>query len=474
MTPIQDTSSGTPITNRWLQHFILLSAPLLTVIDVFIVNISIPSIKKSLAASDAEVELVIASYLLGYASLMITGGRAGDIWGRKKVFRWGMFGFIITSCLCGLAQNAPQLIIARFLQGVSGAFMTPQALAYLQVLFPNAKERTKAIGFLGITLGMASTIGQFLGGYFSSLNSEVSGWRFIFFINLPLGLMALWASGKYLVEIRTHSRKFDIPGVILLVLALSALIYPLTEGRELGYPLWGFVLLACSLLLFYLFVQTQRKRIQHAQEPLIDLHLFGNWSFSKGLLTAALYFMVHTSYLLISTIFIQTGLKIEPFQTGLFFVSFGLSFMLSSFLSIRLVQRFGKRPVQLGVVMMISCYLLQLVLFDNGTSSQTLYTVLFLTGFAGGLVLPTLINLTLSRVPPNYVGTASGIYNTVQQAASSIGICIVGGFFFHSLSQKGNHTVAFHWGLLCEIILLLLVLVLLLLPERMTNTRKIG
>lgn len=188
------------ISNKWLQHFILLSAPLLTVIDVFIVNISIPSIQQSLHASNAQIELIITAYLLGYASFMVTGGRAGDYLGRKKVFLWAMFAFVVTSCICGIAKNAELLIIARFFQGVSGAFMTPQALSYLQFLFPDQKERTKAVGYLGITLGTASTLGQFLGGYFSSLDTFVEGWRLIFFINLPLGIIGLWATMKYVID----------------------------------------------------------------------------------------------------------------------------------------------------------------------------------------------------------------------------------------------------------------------------------
>lgn len=194
------------ITNRWIQHAILLTAPLLTVIDVFIVNIAIPSIKDSLQATDSQIQLVITSYLLGYASFQITGGRAGDIYSRKKVFLWGMFFFILTSCICGLATNAATLIAARFFQGISGAFMQSQSLAYVQVLFPEPKQRTKAIGYVGITLGIASVTGQFLGGYLSGLNTFIEGWRLIFFINLPIGLFAFIAAKKILAK---HTPKFQ-------------------------------------------------------------------------------------------------------------------------------------------------------------------------------------------------------------------------------------------------------------------------
>lgn len=459
------------IANRWLQFFILLSAPLLTVIDVFIVNISIPSIKTSLNTTDAQVELVIASYLLGYASLVITGGRAGDVWGRKKVFMWGMMAFILTSCICGMASSPEILIIARFFQGISSAFMSPQALSYLQVLFPDVKERTKAIGYLGITLGTASTLGQFLGGYFSSIETSIEGWRFIFFINLPIGLLAFWASSKYLIEIKlTSDKKFDVWGVVLIILALSTFTFSLTEGRELGWPWWVFMMFIVSLLTFYLFIKVQRRRMILNQEPLIDLSLFQIKSFSVGLLAAVFYFMMHTSYLLISTIFIQNGLKVNPYETGLFFVAFGVSFMLSSFLSIRLVQRFDKLPVQAGILLMILCFIIQVNLFNINVSPAILYAVLFMTGFAGGFVLPSLINLTLKDVPKQFVGAASGVYNTSQQAASTMGICFVGGVFFYSLSVNSDFVKAFHIGLYGEIALLVLVFIMLSVsPKKLSN-----
>tara|TARA_R110002049_G_scaffold214533_3_gene386002 strand:- start:16703 stop:18100 length:1398 start_codon:yes stop_codon:yes gene_type:complete len=459
------TTSQISNSNKWLQFLILLSAPTLTVIDVFIVNISIPSIKMSLNTSDAEVELVIASYLLGYASFMITGGRTGDFYGRKKVFMWGMLAFILSSGICGMALSPEVLIIARFFQGVSGAFMTPQALSNLQILFPDAKERTKAVGYLGITLGAASTLGQFFGGYFSSIETIVDGWRFIFFINFPIGLLALLASRKYLVEIKIASQqRFDFFGVILVVLALSAFIFPLTEGRELGWPWWSFALILLSFIVFYLFISLQKRKMRLKEEPLINLQLFRIKSFNTGLMAAVFYFMMHTSYLLISTIYIQEGLHVNPYQTGVYFVAFGISFMISSLLSIRLVHRFGKIPVQIGIILMIVCFFVQLHLFDETINQIRIYVVLFVTGFAGGLVLPSLINLSLKDIPNHFVGAASGVYNTSQQVASSLGICIVGGVFFHYVAIDINFIKAFHVALYGEIVLLAFVFLLLTIP----------
>src|SRR6202000_540021 len=196
--------------NKWLELIIVLSAPLLSVIDVFIINVAIPSIKKGVHATDAQVQLVIAGYLLGYAAFLITGGRAGDHFGRKKVFFWGMLAFTIASALCGLSTTPFQLIATRFVQGLSASFMVPQAIAFIQILFTDAKERAKAFGLFGITLGAAAIIGQVLGGYLSDIHWAIEGWRLIFFINVPIGALTLFAAHLYLTETARHSSsKFD-------------------------------------------------------------------------------------------------------------------------------------------------------------------------------------------------------------------------------------------------------------------------
>src|ERR1700712_5357847 len=249
-------------TSPWTALIIVLTAPLLSVIDVFIVNVAISAIKKGVHASDGQVQLVIAGYLLGYASFLITGGRAGDHFGRKKIFFWGMLSFTIFSCFCGLAQTPFQLNLMRFFQGVSASFMFPQSIAFIQILFTDPKERAKAIGWFGITLGIASIIGQVLGGFLSEVHWIVDGWRLIFFINLPVGLAALWATHHYLAETKQHeSPVFDYSGIAILTAALFCLIYPLTQGREAGWPLWSIILMLFSMVLLYYFIYDQKKKL---------------------------------------------------------------------------------------------------------------------------------------------------------------------------------------------------------------------
>jgi EmrB/QacA subfamily drug resistance transporter len=458
------------IDKRWFQHLILLSAPLLTVIDVFIVNVAIPSIKKGLGATNGEIQLIIAMYLLGYASFQIVGGRAGDHFGRKKVFFMGMLFFTITSCFCGLATTASELIIARFFQGVSGAFMLPQALSYVQILFPLPNERTKAIGLIGFTMGVASILGQFLGGYLSGVYFIVEGWRLIFFINLPVGLIALAATAKYLHESeKNRSGKFDYPGVGILTSGLMSLIYPLIIGREKGWPLWSVCLLTSSLLIFAYFIYNQKKKLAENRSYLINMQLFRIKDFNIGIMLVAFYFMMHTSYLLICTVYFQNGLHISAYQSGLYFVFFGIFFTLSSLLSIRLVNTFGKRALQAGPPIVIVTFIIQSILFLPGIKPSYIYVLMSFYGLGGGLVLPSLINMALKSVPHHFAGAAAGVYNTCQQVASSLGISIIGGVFYSVLGSDNtgsSYHKAFCYGLTLEIFCLIVVIVLLyLLPD---------
>src|ERR1700761_2829115 len=269
--------------NKWLELIIVLSAPLLSVIDVFIINVAIPSIKKGVHATDAEVQLVIAAYLLGYAAFLITGGRAGDQFGRKRVFFWGMLCFTIASCLCGLSVTPLQLNLTRFFQGLSASFMVPQTIAFIQVLFTEKKERAKVICLFGIVLGLAAVIGQVLGGYLSDTHWAIEGWRLIFFINLPIGIVTLWAMRKYVNETKTNrGNKFDYSGILILTIALFCLIYPLIEGREKGWPLWSIGLILLSIGIFIYFIHNQKQKLEKNNNPLIDVRLFRIRHFNIG------------------------------------------------------------------------------------------------------------------------------------------------------------------------------------------------
>lgn len=459
--------------NPWLALIIVLTAPLLSVIDVFIVNVAIPAIKTGVHASDGQIQLVIAGYLLGYASFLITAGKAGDQFGRKRIFIWGMLSFTLFSCFCGMAQTPLQLNLVRFFQGISAAFMVPQSIAFIQVLFTDPKEKAKAIGWFGITLGMASITGQVLGGFLSEFHGLIAGWRLIFFINLPVGIVALWAASRYLPETQRHAKsKFDYSGVVILTLGLFCLIYPLTQGREAGWPTWSLLLILCSSLLLGVFVWDQRSKLANGKIPLMNIHLFQNQEFSVGLIAVLFHFMMHTSYLLTSAVFLQSGLGISASKAGLYFIIPGLLFTLSSITAAKLLPKYGRSVPQVGVLILILSFVLQILFFKIGVASWIIFTLMGIYGLGNGLVLPSLLNLALRSVPNKFAGAAAGVYSTFQQTASALGICIIGGIFYAFSSV--NFTEGFVLSSYANIICLVLTgLVLLLLPNRKGGSLKI-
>ncbi|MBE7171560.1 MAG: MFS transporter [Williamsia sp.] len=460
----------TQTKNKWLELIIVLSAPLLSVIDVFIVNVAIPAIQKGVHANDAEIQLVIAAYLLGYASFLITGGRAGDQYGRKKVFFWGMFAFTVASALCGLSTNPLQLNITRFIQGFSASFMVPQTIAFIQVLFPEARERAKAISLFGITLGSAATIGQVLGGYLSASHFVIEGWRLIFFINVPIGVVTLWATHRYVNETRPNlHNKFDYWGTGVLTVALVCLILPLIEGREKGWPLWTLILLVLSFGIFRYFISDQKQKLARNKNPIVDVRLFKIKDFNIGLLAVLFHFMLHTAYLLLSAVYLQNGLGLSALDCGLYFILPGILFVVSSVWASKLMLRFGKRVLQAGAACMFITFILQIQYLVPGANKGVIIALMGAWGLGNGMVLPSLLTVALKSVPVEHAGGAAGVYSTFQQTASALGVSIIGGIFFY-FSHQGWQ-VAYKAGIIAILVCVALVsLMLYLLPAGSKKT----
>ncbi|WP_286856392.1 MULTISPECIES: MFS transporter [Sphingobacterium] len=447
--------------NKWFALCVVLTAPLLYVIDIFIINIAIPTIKTSLNASDGEIQLVIASYLLGSACFLITGGRAGDFLGKKRVFLWEMLAFTITSCICGLCQNATQLNISRFFQGVSSAFMVTQSISLIQVLFTDSKERAVAIGWYGITLSIAAIIGQVLGGYLAETNFVIEGWRLIFFINFPVGILSLLAIHFYLAETPLLKKvKFDYKGALYLTIGLACIIYALTEGRENGFPWWFYTLILLSIIFLASFIVIQQRKLARKQDPLIDISLFKLKDFKVGLYAVLFHFMLHTAYLLIVAVYLQSGLGISALACGMYFVPHALLFMISSVFAGKLLPRYGKRVLQLGLSIILVSFILQIIFFSHRDLPFISMLLIGVYGLGNGLVLPFLLNVVLDNIEEKDAGAASGIFSTFQQTASALGISIIGGIFYSILEHeyfRNDYLFALQVGLSVGIFFLIMV-----------------
>ncbi|WP_431610939.1 MFS transporter [Chryseobacterium sp. 'Rf worker isolate 10'] len=448
---------------KYLKLLVILFGQLLTIMDIFIINVSIPSIQRDLHASNGEMQFMIAAYLIGFASLLITGGRLGDLYGRKKIYMIGLIAFMISSIACGLSAGAGQLVISRFVQGISAAMMAPQVLSMIQILFSDHQERTKAMGWYGITIGIGTVLGQFLGGYFSSLTMMNEPWRLIFLMNIPICLPAVFLTLKLLDESKISVKQsFDAVGVLILSAGLFCATYALTMSEHDGLHFKNVSLMIVSGGILFTFIKNQKKRIQNERSYLIDFELFRYKNFNLGIIAVSFFFIMLDSYFYILSLFFQDGLKISPLEAGEIIVFQGLGFILASFISVKFILRYGKKALMAGLIFIIVVLILQLFLFRMQTGFPVFCLLLFLHGLGIGSIIPSLANIALSGMSDKLIGNASGVYNTLQQIAAIIGIVAVGNVFYYFLGSKPaihNYRNAFSVALLINIFCLIFVMI---------------
>ena len=422
-----------PIPRFWAPVSVLIGGGFVVALDNFIVNVAIPHVKADLGAGYAAVQLVVVAYGLAYGMSLITGGRLGDLYGRKLCFMLGLAGFTLASMLCGVAPTAALLIGARLLQGVAGAVMFPQVLAMLRTQIP-PERRGLAFALLGIAMGLGGTCGQLLGGILVDWNLWSLGWRLVFLINLPVGVVGVAAGWWILEETPRGVRvRFDVGGVGFAALTLAALLIPLIIGRELGWPLWAFGLLAASLPLGIQFVRWERQVAWQGGTPIVDLALFRSPAFVAGLGLSATFYTTLNSFYLSLTLLQQMGLGATAFQTALVYLPLCLAFLAGTIAALRFG---GRRVLDAGIFLTLVAYGLAAL---NGSiagpawSAHSLLPSLTLLGFGQGLFLTPLLNVILSRVEPHLAGGGAGILATFQQAGGALGIAVVGLLFFGAL-----------------------------------------
>lgn len=460
-----------PNPRRWWTLCVVVLAQFMFVVDVFIVNVAIPAIQQDLHANAEQIQLVIAGYQLAYAVLLITGGRLGDIFGRKRLFLLGSGGFVLASALCGLASTPDLLIAARIFQGSAAALMVPQVLAVIQVSFP-PQERNAAFGIFGFALGMGGIVGLILGGIFITGNLFGLGWRMIFLVNLPIGLVSFSGAVALLQESRSSAtQRIDGIGVALISLALFLLTYPLVVGRDMGWPLWSILYLIGSLPAFYIFARYERYKSQKDGSPLVELALFGNGTFVLGLVITFIFYGGIVSLLFILTLYLQAGLHFSALVAGLTTAPMGLGFFLTSTAAVRIVPILGgKRVLAIGMtIMTVGLVVVCLCVNHVETPFQgiSLAAALFIYGLGEGFVLPTLVNTVLSEIESRNAGSIAGVFTTMQQISGAIGVAIIGIIFFGQLANHAHYANAFATSLWYNIGLLLITIILTLcLPRR--------
>jgi EmrB/QacA subfamily drug resistance transporter len=427
-----------PLPGRRIAMAVLLLANFMNLIDVTIVNVAIPSLQTDLGASDSGIAWIVAAYIFTFALWLVPAGRMGDLYGRRRMFLIGVAVFTVASALCGLATSTETMIAARVAQGLGGALMTPQTLALVPALFP-PQERGAVFALFGVTAGLAAVAGPILGGVLIGADILGLGWRPIFLVNLPLGALAVWGALRLVPPVPGRpTLGVDFAGMALAGLAVLLALFPLIEGRSLGWPLWCFVLLAAAAPVTGLFVAWQRRQNARGAPQLIPASLLGARSFLLGGGAAALFFSGVPGFFLVLALYLQVGHGLTPLQSGLTTTPFSVGIFAASVLSSRLGARWPRRRIALGAVLVAAAMLAlrELVLAGGEAIDWWRYALpLAVAGIGLGTAVSPLFQTALADVPPDAAGVASGAVQALQQVGSAFGVAIMGELFFARLSQ---------------------------------------
>jgi len=439
----QIVSHPVDTSRRWWVLATVVAAQFMFGVDAFIVNVAIPTIAAELRASSAQIEAVIAIYLIAYATLVITGGRLGDIYGTRNVFIAGVAGFTATSLWCGLAQSGPELIAARLAQGATAALMVPQVLATIHLLFADA-SRARAFGIYGIVLGLAGAAGFVLGGILVTSDLAGLGWRTVFFVNVPVGAVIMAAAFRIMPKFqRRPGTRLDIPGAIVLFLGLLCLIGPLLFGHDVHSSPAVWLVMAAGAVIIAAFLRLERAVARRGGMPLIDLALLADRAFMRGLAAVFFFFFANLSFYLVMTIYMQKGLHIPPLQAGLVFLPLALTFVIAS-------RHSGTRAKHRGTLVLIEGSAVQIaglaalvvaIEWIDTPSAIMLALVLMIFGYGQGLVMAPLSSAVLSTVKPASAGAGSGMYGTTAQIANAAGVAAIGAVFF-AIESAGSVRLA--------------------------------
>ncbi|WP_116522976.1 MFS transporter [Achromobacter insuavis] len=438
-SPCPDTPAK-PATPGPLGLAVLLSGGFITIFDLFVVNVAIPSMQATLSASFAQINFIIVAYELAYGVLLIAGSRLGDRHGRRRLFMLGMAGFALASALCGLAPDANTLIGARVLQGVAAAMLFPQVYALIRVSY-DGHARRRAFGLLGMTLGLAAIAGQVLGGWIVHADLFGLAWRTIFLVNVPVGMLA-WRLARHIAESRdVTGAPMDWGGSALVGAGLGLLLLALVEGPARHWPAWTLGCGAAAILLLALFVWLQRRAGAAGRVPLVDMALLAQPRFAAGCLLVTLVFSTASAMFLCYALLLQTGLGVDALTAGTVFAPASVGFVAGSMAAPRLVARFGTHAVTVAALLYggaTAALMLQVGAAGAALAPWSLVPALVWLGAAQGAVNTPLVNLALGLVQDRQAGMAAGVVATLQQVGAALGVSAAGMLFSGTLDAMAD------------------------------------
>ncbi|MFF9641122.1 MFS transporter [Kitasatospora aureofaciens] len=447
--PGATAAGGRAEARRWRALTICLVAGFMTLLDVSIVNVALPTVRAGLHMSDSGLQWVLSGYALAFGLVLVPSGRLGDARSRRAVFLAGLALFTAASALAGAAQDQEWLVLARLFQGAAGGVLVPQVSGFIQTLFEGA-ERGRAFGALGATIGLSTAVGPLLGGLLIHLFGPQDGWRWVFLVNLPIGVVALPIGYRLLPPPRPAAeqaghRDFDPVGVLLLGAGTVALLLPFVQGQQWHSPArWLLLPLAAVLLTAFVGWELHYAR---RHEPLVSMALFGVRPYAAGVLLSLVYFAGFTAIFFIFTLYLQAGLHYSALTAGLAVTPFAVGSGVAAAVGGRLVSRLGRRLVVLGLLLVLLGLLasaLAVQLWSGPSVGWTTLGPLLVAGVGSGLVIAPNQTLTLQPVPRARAGSAGGVLQTAQRVGSAVGIAVVGSVFFaHAAGPHPDWALAF-------------------------------
>jgi EmrB/QacA subfamily drug resistance transporter len=434
----------------WLGFVVVLAASVMDLLDSTIAQTAAPAIRADLAGTYTDLEWISAAYTLAMSVGLLVGGRLGDIFGRRQVLLAGMGGFVVASVLCALAPTTGALIACRALQGAVGAIMIPQGFGIIRELFGDEGQQ-KAFAVFGPVMGLSAVAGPVIGGALVDLDLFGTGWRSIFLVNVPLGLAAIALGLRHLPRVAPSApgARIDLPSVGMATVGCFALVYPIVQGRELGWPVWAFGLLLTGVALLGFFGRRQARLASGSADvrrsPLVDPSILNRRAYVSGLVLVLCFIGAMGGMILVFNVMLQAGLGFSPLDCGVATIGIPVAAIFGSITSSATLERLGRTTIHIGTATM-ACGLLvcDLVLRSRGgdLSAWDLAGPLALTGFGMGMVFVPMFDVILAGVEPRQLGSASGLLETIQQLGMSVGIAVVGTVLFGALGS-GQGAAAF-------------------------------
>lgn len=445
MTSPQDTAADARVGGRAasLALLVVLFASFMDLLDVTIVTVAAPHIAADLNASPAQLQWMLAAYTLALGSGLITGGRIGDDYGRRRVFLAALAAFAVASAACALAPTAGALIAVRAVQGLAGGFMVPQVFGIIRSSFEPA-AMAKAFGAYGAVQGLASVAGPLIGGALVDADLWGLGWRTIFWINIPVALVALVMGWWVLPDSRAAARShLDGVGALLAAVGVLLVLLPLVQGRDWGWPTWGWALLAAGVLVLAGFLRYESALARRGGEPVLDPDLLRVRPFVAGLAASVLFFGGLASFFLVVSIYLQAGTGRSAWDTGLVILPYAIGSMLTSGAGVALAARAGRALLLTGSLTLAASQALLWWLVRDGSTTPGYWPLagaMFLGGLGLGLGAPILVNVVLAGVPGRRAGAAGGVLSTINQIGGAVGVAVLGTVFFNAASSAGPAT----------------------------------